>query len=369
MNLTFSPGNSKNRGALRRLVGVFLLPLSWLYGAVCKARLLLYQRGWLKQEKLGARVVSVGNVTLGGTGKTPLVIYLAQKLREKNHKVAVLTRGYKRRTSGLVEITQDTKKRIAWEDVGDEPYLLSIRLPDVPIMVCKDRVASGKRAIRNFGSEILLLDDGFQHLKLKRDLDVVAIDSVNPFGNRRLLPAGILREPLSSLKRADVFVLTKADQTSRQNELIEKLKTQKPDAPVLRSVYQVSDVEDLIDHSPVDLQDLRGKSALLLSGIGNPFSFEKTVEHLNVKILKHRIFPDHFAYREKDVDDLVRQAQDQGADFIITTEKDSVRIPLVKRPGIPIYVVKIDLRIDSGEELLLKTVEGKGRWRSRPISW
>ncbi len=340
-------------------MGVLLVPLSWLYGAVCKIRLLLYQRGWLKQERLSARVISVGNITVGGTGKTPLVIYLAQKLRERNHKVAILTRGYKRRSSGMVEITQETTERIAWEDVGDEPYLLSMRLSGVPIIVCKDRAASGRRAIRNYGSEILLLDDGFQHLKLKRDLDVVVIDSINPFGNRRLLPAGILREPLSSLKRADVLLITKADQTSGQDELIETLRAQKPDVPVVRSVYRVRGVEDLIDRSPVDLQDLKDKKALLLSGIGNPFSFEKTVEQLNVKILKHRIFPDHFAYRQKDVDDLVREAQDQGADFIITTEKDSVRIPLVKRPGISLYVLKIDLRIESDEELLLEKVEGK----------
>jgi tetraacyldisaccharide 4'-kinase len=358
MNRTFSPIHRKNGGALRRLVEVLLVPLSWLYAAICKLRLLLYRHGWLKQERLSARVISVGNVTVGGTGKTPLVIYLALKLHERNHQVAILTRGYKRQRSGMVEIAQDTKERIAWEDVGDEPYLLSMRLPGVPIMVCKDRAASGKRAIRNFGSQILLLDDGFQHLRLKRDLDVVAIDSVNPFGNSRLLPAGILREPLGSLKRVDVFVLTKVDQTSGQDKLIEMLKAQNPAAPVVRSVYRVSGVEDLFERSPVNLDSLKGKKALVFSGIGNPLSFERTVEQLNGRILKHRIFPDHFAYREKDLEDLTMQARNLGADFIITTQKDSVRIPLVKRPGILLYVLKIDLVIESGEELLLAKVEG-----------
>ena len=359
MNPTFSPIHRKSRGAFWRLAGVLLILLSWLYGAVCEIRLLLYRHGWLKQERLSARVVSVGNVTVGGTGKTPLVVYLAQRLHERNYRVAILTRGYKRKKSGLVEITQDTKERIGWEDVGDEPRLLANRLPGAPIMVHKNRAVSGKRAIENHGSEILLLDDGFQHLKLRRDLDVVVIDSVNPFGNRRLLPMGILREPLSSLKRADVFVLTKTDQTSSQDELIEMLNAQNPAAPLARSVYRISGVEDLFDRSPVNPDGLRGKRALVFSGIGNPPSFEKTVKQLNVSILQHRIFPDHFAYREKDLVDLMMQARDEGADFIITTEKDSVRIPLVKRPDIPIYVLKIDLKMESGEELLLEKVEGK----------
>jgi len=359
MSLVFSPIHREKRDALRQLAGVLLIPFSWLYGMACGLRLLFYRHGWLKQERLNARVISVGNVTVGGTGKTPLVIYLAQKLCERNHKVAILTRGYKREKSGMVEITQDTKKRIGWEDVGDEPYLLARRLPGVPIMVYKRRTVSGKRAMENHGSEVLLLDDGFQHLKLKRDLDVVVIDSVNPFGNGRLLPAGILREPLSSLKRADVFVLTKTDQTSNQDELIGALRAQNPGAPVVQSVYRISGLEDLFGRSPVDPEDLRNGKALIFSGIGNPLSFERTVEQLSVRILAHRIFPDHFAYREKDLESLILQAQDEGADFIITTEKDSVRIPLVKRPGISLCVLKIDLRIESGQELLLKKVEGK----------
>jgi tetraacyldisaccharide 4'-kinase len=358
MNPALSPIHRTHGGALLRLTGVLLLPFSWFYGAGCKARLSLYRSGRLKQERLSARVVSVGNLTVGGTGKTPLVMYLAKKLRERNHKVAVLTRGYKRRSSRMVEITESTKGSTAWEDTGDEPYLLSMRLPDVPILVYKDRAASGKQAIKNYAPDLLLLDDGFQHLRLKRDLDIVVIDSVNPFGNRRLLPAGILREPLASLKRANLFVLTKADQTSGPDQLVEELKGHNPDAPIVRSVYRISGVEDLFNRSAVNLDSLKGKRALVFSGIGNPSSFEKTVEQLNLKILKHRVFPDHYAYPEKDLEDLMMQARDRGADFIVTTEKDSVRIPLVKRPGISLYVVKIDLVIESGEETLLAKVEG-----------
>lgn len=349
-------GESNLAGQVVRLV---LWPFSWLYGLVCRVRLLLYRYGWLKQERLAARVVSVGNITVGGTGKTPLVIHLTQKLKERSRRVAILTRGYKREKREMVELTADNKEKANWREVGDEPYLLAGRLSDVPVMVGKRRAVSGKRAIERYGSEILLLDDGFQHLKVFRNLDIVVIDSVNPFGNGKLLPSGILREPVSSLRRADVFVLTKTDQTSDTDELIRILKTQNPRALVVRSVHRVSGMADLFDGSPINQRDVEGKDAFLFSGIGNPRSFEKTVEQLNVNILGHRVFPDHFAYRRQDAENLIRQAQAVGAGIIVTTEKDSVRIPLIKRPGIPFYALRIDLSITSGEELLADMVEGK----------
>jgi tetraacyldisaccharide 4'-kinase len=346
-------------GPSLQLVPKVLWPLSLPYGLAASIRLLLYRHGWLKQEKLTARVISVGNITAGGTGKTPLVIYLAGKLKERNRKTAILTRGYKRESRQMVELTWESRTGIRWQDVGDEPYLLAKRLPDVPVMVGKNRFLCGKHAVEKFGSEILLLDDGFQHLKLFRDLDVVVIDSTNPFGNGRLLPAGILREPVSSLKRADLFVLTKTDQTSDKDELIHMLESANPRAPVVQSVYQPVGMTELFDGSLTDTEDLRSGKAFLFSGIGNPLSFEKTVKQLNVKILTHRIFPDHFRYKEKDSEELMVQAEASGADFIITTEKDSVRIPLVKRPGIPLYALRIDLKMTSGEQLLLDKVDGR----------
>ncbi len=352
-----------NRGGKTGLAGRvargILWPFSWLYGWVGRIRLLLYRRGWLKQERLTARVVSVGNVTVGGTGKTPLIVYLAGKLKERNRKVAILTRGYKRENREMVELTADNRATLDWQDVGDEPYLLAGRLSDVPVMVGKNRAVSGKRAIERYGSEILLLDDGFQHLKVFRDLDIVVIDSADPFGNGRLLPAGILREPMNSLRRADVFVLTKTDQTSDTDELIRILKAHNPRAPVVESVHRVSGMVELLEGSPVSPRDVEGKDVLLFSGIGNPRSFEKTVEQLNVNILGHRIFPDHFAYRRQDAESLILQAQSLGAGIIVTTEKDSVRIPLIKRPGISFYVLKIDLEITGTEESLVDRVEGK----------
>jgi len=347
------------RRSLHGLTRWFFSFFSWLYGLACTARVFLYRHGMFKQKKLKAKVISVGNITLGGTGKTPLVIYLAERLKEKNKRVAILSRGYKRKKKEMVELTQKTKKKTNWEDVGDEPYLLSGRLSEVPIMVSKHKSTSGQYAVEKLGAEILIVDDGFQHLKLFRNSDIVVIDSVNPFGNGKLLPAGMLREPLASLRRADVFVLTKTDQASNTDELIEILKKCNPKAPIVESIYRIRSIEKLFDGSEVNLKDVEEKTALAFSGIGNPLSFENSLKQLKMQILKHRMFLDHFPYHRKDILSLEKEAKSIGADFVITTEKDSVRIPLVNQFEIPFYVLKIDLKITEGEEILLKKIEGK----------
>jgi tetraacyldisaccharide 4'-kinase len=336
----------------------FLLFLSKLYGFALSIRLLLYRSGLLRSRKLKVKVISVGNVTAGGTGKTPLVIYLAEKLKEKKKRVVILTRGYKRKSKNMVDLNRENKGKISWEDVGDEPYLISQRLGDVPIIVTKHRVISGPYAVEKYNPDVLILDDGFQHLKLQRDVDIVVIDSTNPWGNGSLLPVGILREPLPSLKRADIFIFTKTDQVSDLAETKDTLRKYNPQAPMVESIYRLRSVENLSDHSPVDSDKLENKKALAFSGIGNPKSFENSLRQLKINVLKHRIFADHFAYRRKDVLSLLEEAKNLGADFIVTTEKDSVRIPMVNREEIPIYVFKIDLHITDGEEMLFEKIEG-----------
>ena len=320
----------------------------------------------VKSSKLKAKVISVGNITLGGTGKTPLVIYLAHKFKEKRVKVAVLTRGYKRRKKELIELAGDDQNRIHWTEAGDEPYLIASRLADVPVVVSKNRSISGAYAERKHQPDLLLLDDGFQHWRLSRDLDIVVIDSMNPFGNLKLFPAGILREPLSSLKRADIFLLNNADQVPNKQDLIGVLRSYNQDAPIIESTYKINSTERLFSRSansgglPSQVQEgeLRGEKVLAFSGIGNPVSFEKSLEFLEVEVLKHHKFPDHFFYQEADILNLQKDAQKLGADFLITTEKDSVRIPMMNKLQIPIYVLRIDLVIIKGEEILLREIEG-----------
>jgi len=339
------------------IIKSFFYIFSVFYGLGYHLRVLLYQSGMVRPKKLEAKAISIGNITLGGTGKTPLVIYLAQRLKESRLKVAILTRGYKRKKKGLAELVGENKNRIAWTEVGDEPYLLASRLPDVPVVVSCDRSTSGVYAEEKYQAEVLILDDGFQHWKLSRDLDIVVIDATNPFGNSKLFPAGILREPLSSLKRADIFVLNKADQVPSKQDLIRMLKSYNQDAPIVESVYKIKSIERWFNHSLVEKKNLEGKKSLAFSGIGNSISFEKSLKLLNVEVLRHRKFPDHFFYQTKDILNLKKEAQKLAADFMITTEKDSVRIPMMSELEIPIYVFKIDLVIAEGEEIFWKKVE------------
>ena len=340
------------------ILKLFFYIFSVFYWMGYRLRILIYQSGMVKPKKLKAKVISIGNITLGGTGKTPLVIHLVQKLKQRKLKVSILTRGYKRKKRELTELVGEKKNRIPWTEVGDEPYLLASRLYDVPVLVSKDRSTSGVCAEENYQAEVLVLDDGFQHWRLFRDLDIVVIDSMNPFGNSKLFPAGILREPLSSLKRADIFVLNKADQIPNKQSLIRVLRTYNQDAPIIESVYKVNSIERMFDHSLVEEKHLEGKKCLAFSGIGNPVSFEKSLTLLNVEVLKHHQFPDHFFYQKKDILNLEKEAFKLEADFMITTEKDSVRIPMMSELKIPIYVFKVDLVITKGEEIFLEEIEG-----------
>ena len=337
---------------------MLLTPFSLLFRLACAIRLFLYRSGVFRQKRLTAKVISVGNITVGGTGKTPLVMYIAERLKENGKNVAILTRGYKRKKKEMVDLLLRAQKRVSWEDVGDEPYLMMQNLSDIPIIVSKHRVVSGLHAIEKYRADFLILDDGFQHLKLHRDLDIVVIDSTNPFGNGKLLPAGRLREPLSSLKRADLFVLTKTDQASDLDELIRTLQKYNPQAPLVESIYRIRSIDQLSDGVSVNLKEVEHKRALVFSGIGNPSSFENSLNQLKIQILKHHRFSDHFAYHQKDILSLIEEAKSLKADFIITTEKDSVRIPLINHLEIQLYVLKIDLKITKGEEILLRKIEG-----------
>jgi 3-deoxy-D-manno-octulosonic-acid transferase len=339
------------------LLKLFFYILSVFYGLGYHFKVFLYQSGMVKPKKLNAKVISIGNITLGGTGKTPLVIYLSQKLKEKKLKVAILTRGYKRKKRGSVELVGENKNKIPWAEVGDEPYLLTARLHDIPVIVSKDRRSSGAYAERKYQAEVLVLDDGFQHWKLSRDLDLMVIDATNPFGNSKLFPAGILREPLSSLRRADIFVLNKADQVLNKENLIRVIRAYNQDAPIIESVYEINSIEGWPDHSLIEEKTWEAKKSLAFSGIGNPVSFEESLKRLKIEVLKHYGFPDHFFYQKKDILNLEKEASKLGADFMITTEKDSVRIPMMNELKIPIYVFKIDLVITKGEEVFWKKIE------------
>jgi tetraacyldisaccharide 4'-kinase len=310
----------------------------------------------------------VGNITWGGTGKTPAVIMIVKLLKEMGKRVAILSRGYRRNKKTKIAIVSDGEKIIlSSREAGDEPYLLAKNLPGIPIIVGKRRIDSGKYAIERFGSEVLVLDDGFQYWPLKRDLDIVTIDSLNPYGNGYLIPRGQLREPISHLSRADVFLLTRANLVSREDlqGITGDLERFSPQAKILESVHQPEYLQGLFAGEKKGLDFIRERRVVAFSSIGNAYSFEKTLEELGAKIIKIFQFPDHHNYNQKDLQEIeavCRSRLEKGEAILVTTEKDGVRLkesisPEADRVPREIWILKVKLEIIRGKEEWLTKID------------
>src|SRR5437899_5654581 len=304
-----------------------LVPLSHLYGLAMRARAALYARGLLRQQILPCRVISVGNLTVGGTGKTPVVIALAAALRDRGRKVGVISRGYKRRSgTSVLESSDGRTLRGHPEDSGDEPFLIAQRCPGVPVAVGADRPLVGRYLVDRFDLDTLVLDDGFQHLALRRDMDILVLDAGAPFGNGYLLPRGRLREPLSAMDRASAVLVTRASQAQRLDELKATVRAVAPAVPIWITDFAPSAVVRVGSEAAVEPSALKGERVLAVSGIGNPESFRRLLTAAGATVVDHCVFADHHAYS---VDDLqrVRGALEQaGVDPIGTTEKDAVKL-------------------------------------------
>jgi len=301
-----------------------LILFSLLYLLGLFLRKIFYKTGIFFSQRLPCKVISVGNISWGGTGKTPLVELLAQRLKEKGYKVAVLTYGYKSE---------------------DETILLKQRLADIPVLVGKDRLKNAQEAINRQGAQVLILDDGFQYWRMKRDLDIVAINSLNPFGDKRVLPAGILREPLSCLKRADIFVLTKSGIVLSQADLEGLLSHLNPRALLVHSVYQIEEITNQ-QGDTVNLVDLKGKSCAALCAIAEPESFEKMLVALGINISLKLRFIDHHEYSPEDIKYIQESCARHNVSIIITTEKDAVKL---KKYPIEYFVCKIKAKVSEDE--------------------
>ncbi len=323
---------------------IYLAPLAlpaFFYKQAVTIRLLLYSLGLKQVRSLPLKVISVGNISVGGTGKTPLVMGLAEILQQNSYPISIISRGYKGNYKTKIFLVADQEKILAQpEQCGDEPYLLAKKLPGIPIVVGKDRYLCGLYAWQNFKSEILILDDGFQYLSLKRDLNLLLLDSTLPFGNGWLLPRGLLREPINEIKRADAIILTKAGQSGNILELKEKLLKIKKELAVFATDYVPCSL--LMDDGKVYSPEfLREKKVLAFCGIGRPQSFKETLLKLEPQSLEMEVFPDHHRYREKDWQRLMAKAQEIKADILITTEKDEVRLPKFARGTIPLGILSI----------------------------
>ncbi|HEY2960844.1 MAG TPA: tetraacyldisaccharide 4'-kinase [Pyrinomonadaceae bacterium] len=319
---------------------LLLPPLSTLYGAVTRTRLSLYQRGTFRTTRLERPVISVGNITVGGTGKTPLVEWVAKTLAATGKNVCILTRGYKRENPRKQVIVSDGQTILASPaEAGDEPYLLANNLLGSAAVISNaDRISAGRYAIETFGTECFVLDDGFQHLRLARDLDIVTIDSTNPWGGGQLLPYGRLREPISGLSRADCVVLTRCDQGTNLNSLAEQIRDLIGVRPVFQSTMRA-----------VRNPDLEGPVAAFCA-VGNPQSFFEQVRNSGYELVFEKAFTDHHWYTQNDIDDLVRASTRARAKSLITTAKDAVKL----RPlsfSLPWHVLEVEISIQDDAAL------------------
>lgn len=316
-----------------------LFPLALFYWGLIYWRNLFYKYGFFVSRRLPCIVISVGNITVGGTGKTPMVIFLASYLQTIGKKVAILSRGYGRTTSGTVLISDGQDLKVTWEEAGDEPYLMANKLKQAPIVVDEDRHRGGLFLMQQFNPEVILLDDGFQHRALVRDLDLVLVNSGDTIFDHKLMPYGILREPWLNCKRGDALILTKTNLKKSRPFL--KRKIQESGLPSFKSTTHVS----ISSLSPEKPRSINGKTLCIVSAIGDAHGFRKSVEQLGCKIDNEIIYPDHYSYSQTDWNEIESHAK--NIDYIVTTEKDWVKLESYYNKNFPVIVLGVDIQIKS----------------------
>jgi len=344
----------------------FLRQSSRLYRTVIQLRHLLYSKGLLRHHTLGCQVISVGNLTVGGTGKTPVVEVFARELQKEGRRVAILSRGYKKVEPPFVRrvidrVTMRTARRpprivsdgntllLDSAMSGDEPFMLASNLPDVCVLVDRDRVKSGKYAINKLGCDTLVLDDGFQYLSLKPRIQIVLVDKTNPFGNEYCLPRGLLREPIKNIRRADFIFLTKSS-GSESEALRKRLRGYNKHAEIIECKHCPQHLQNLYTREQLGLDYLHGLRVVAVSAIAAPKGFERELEKLNATILERFNFADHHRYTQQEIIDIINKSRELGADAILTTEKDAVRFPRMERYDLPVFFLRVDIEIVSGKE-------------------
>ena len=360
----------KSHGLLVQMFIAVLYIFSLIYGGLVNLKLAGYKFGVFSRKKLGCYVISLGNITVGGTGKTPTAQLLAREIRNLGYRVVILNRGYRAKWRGEVGVVSDGKTlHMTAAEAGDEAYMLAKHLPDVPVLIGPERYQTGTYAIEHFGAEVAILDDGYQHWQLDRDMDIVLIDAVNVFGNGYMLPRGTLREPISHIDRADICLLTKVDQaseTSRQyiHTVIEE---ENEHALVVESVHRPRGFIELADwhaniaSEGIDVNQMKGKRVMAVSAIGNPASFEQTLANLGAVVVESLRFPDHHDYTEQEMLDAANLAVQMDAEAVVITEKDAVKVPILTRDTIvgklghmvPIYVVSVEVTFRDDADRIL----------------
>jgi tetraacyldisaccharide 4'-kinase len=357
-------------GKDEKLKRAVLWPPAKLYELAVRLRVAAYETDYLKQKRLDATVISVGNLTLGGAGKTPVAHYIARYLKSEEHSVAILTRGYARQSSGMRVLNDPTSDSgpipaPTYREFGDEPLMLARSLPDIPIIVNKDRYVAGRWAESKLGSEVLVLDDAYQHLAVARDLNILLIDATDPFGEFEMPPFGRLREPLYGIRRADAIIITRADRAFDQGQTQAIIKYFCGDkVPVMYLYSTITRLRHLATGEVYDAKNFAGWNVAVACGIANPGAFSEDVLQAGINIVSESFFADHHSFTQEDIDRISRAAGEAGADAIVTTEKDAVRLEGLSHGDIPIYAAQLEIESDDEvrlKSLLLRTVSMRQR--------
>lgn len=350
------------RGFRASLMRLAMSLLSGVYRGVVQSRLLAYRKRWKQQRHLGTLVISVGNLTVGGTGKTPVVELLSKALRDHGRRVAILSRGYKSsRLKSPQKWTGSDGKAVPGDDMpkvvstgrallldskyaGDEPFMLARNLDGVSVVVDKDRVKGGRFAISHLDADTLLLDDGLQYLHLAHGIDIVLVDRSAPFGTGALLPRGTLREPPRNLCRASYILITKCD-GSPNDALIEQLRRHNQVAPIIECTHGPRYLEEVFTGERQPLEFLKDKWVAALSGIAVPEGFERSLEKLGARVEIRRRFSDHHRFTKREIDRFMERCVERDMELVVTTEKDAVRFPRPKEQYVPVYFLRIEVEI------------------------
>src|SRR4051794_3486887 len=352
-------------GKRAELLRWFLYALSWIFRGIVQTRLWLYQQRFLREMSPGCMVISIGNLTVGGTGKTPVVEKFARTLQDNGRRVAILSRGYKSKKPPLLRRLQRKwlglerrKPRVVHDGrrllldsrfAGDEPYMLARSLKDVVVLVDKDRVKSAQHAIRKMDIDTLILDDGMQYLHLRHRLDICLIDRQAPFGNEHLLPRGTLREPPGNLRRASYVFITKS--TGEPNDdLIRRIRRYNRTAEIIECAHRPLHLQNVLASEQIPLERLRDTYVGSICGIAAPESFEDGLRKLGARLELSKHYTDHHRYTEAELNSFITRCVRRDLEMIITTEKDAVRFPRLSKSDVPIYFLRVEIEILSGHE-------------------
>jgi tetraacyldisaccharide 4'-kinase len=335
-------------------VSIGLSLLSKGYRGLFALRETCYTLGLFRTRSLPCPVIAIGNLTVGGTGKTPAVELVARTLLDEGRRPAIISRGYRRSSRGIVVVSDGLRLRASPREAGDEPYLLARRLPNVPVVVGRHRYRAGRFCLDHFSPDALILDDAFQHRTLKKDCEILLVSGSRPWGNGELLPLGTLREPLSAMRRATLVVITHPQRGDQLRALLDRLREVHPTAKVLIADYMTSGPAPSDAACPA----YDGRPLLAFCGIADPESFRRSLTDARVTVTSLSAFADHHWYTHREIDSLIEQARAGRAAGLITTEKDSVRLEGLHPRSFPLWILPIRLALDG---------DGKA-WRSHLLS-